>query len=134
MKIKDCVSLWLFSVFLALFLLRDPSFIDNVPQEHRADFVDSHKLAPYKLKILKKMVQDRFPVSTALQLLYCLGAGNLFCCVEFCYNNTLQYNTIQYNKSLMIKTYWHNAVLQSDVYLRANKKIIVIYTTKGIEQ
>jgi len=45
-------------------MLRDPSFIDDVPDEHRKDFVDSDKLAPYKLKILKKMIQDRFPVRT----------------------------------------------------------------------
>lgn len=51
-------------VCLALFMLRDPSFIDDVPDEHRKDFVDSDKLAPYKLKILKKMIQDRFPVRT----------------------------------------------------------------------
>ena len=43
-------------------MLRDASFIDDVPEEHRKDFVDSDKLAPYKLKILKKMIQDRFPV------------------------------------------------------------------------
>jgi len=50
----------------ALFLLRDPSFIDDVPEEHRKDFVDSDRLAPYKLKILKQMIQDRFPVCTAV--------------------------------------------------------------------
>jgi len=44
-------------------MLRDPSFLDDVPEEHTKDFVDSDKLAPYKLKILKKMIHDRFPVS-----------------------------------------------------------------------
>lgn len=43
-------------------MLRDPSFIDDVPEEHKKDFVDSDKIAPHKLKILKKMIQDRFPV------------------------------------------------------------------------
>ena len=45
-------------------MLRDASFIDDVPEEHRKDFVDGDKLAPYKLKILKKMIHDRFPVCT----------------------------------------------------------------------
>ena len=49
-------------VVSALFLLRDPSFLDEVPEEHKKDFIDSGKLAPYKLKILKKMIRDRFPV------------------------------------------------------------------------
>ena len=53
----------------ALFMLRDPSFIDDVPDEHKKDFVDSDKIAPYKLKILKKMIQDRFPVCAIVQLL-----------------------------------------------------------------
>ena len=47
-------------------MLRDSSFIDDVPEEHRKDFVDSDKVAPYKLKILKKMIQDRFPVCIAV--------------------------------------------------------------------
>ena len=49
-------------MFSALFMLRDSSFIEDVPDEHRKDFVDSDSVAPYKLKILKKMIQDRFPV------------------------------------------------------------------------
>jgi len=49
-------------LYLALFMLRDPSFVDDVPEEHRKDFVDSSKIAPCKLKILKKMIHDRFPV------------------------------------------------------------------------
>ena len=56
-------------MFSALFMLRDPSFIDDVPEEHKKDFVDGDKLAPYKLKILKKMIQDRFPVCTTGELL-----------------------------------------------------------------
>ena len=50
----------------ALFMLRNPSFIDDVPEEHKKDFVDGDKLAPYKLKILKKMIHDRFPVCIIL--------------------------------------------------------------------
>lgn len=57
---------------LALFLLRDPSFLDEVPEEHKKDFIDSDKLAPYKLKILKKMIRDRFPVSDVLHVFRCV--------------------------------------------------------------
>jgi hypothetical protein len=58
-------------MFSAIFLLRNPSFLDDVPEEHKKDFIDSDKLAPQKLKILKKMIRDRFPVSVfafAIQL------------------------------------------------------------------
>ena len=58
-------------------MLRDPSFLDDVPEEHTKDFVDSDKLAPYKLKILKKMIHDRFPVSKIIVWNFC-DAWNLF--------------------------------------------------------
>lgn len=69
------LTLWMCS---ALFMLRDSSFIDDVPEEHRKDFVDSNKLAPYKLKILKKMILDRFPVRTLHRSLFCFGSRNSF--------------------------------------------------------
>ena len=59
--------------FSALFLMRDPSFIDDVPEEHKKDFVDSAKIAPYKLKLLKKMIHDRFPVCTTTHVMYWFG-------------------------------------------------------------
>jgi len=59
-------------------MLRDPSFIDDVPEEHRKDFVDSDKLAPYKLKLLKKMILDRFPVCTLHRSLFCFRGRNSF--------------------------------------------------------
>jgi hypothetical protein len=58
-------------MFSAIFLLRNPLFLDDVPEEHKKDFIDSDKLASQKLKILKKMIRDRFPVSVfafAIQL------------------------------------------------------------------
>jgi len=43
-------------------MLRQPAFLEKVPEEYKKRFIDSHPLAPYKLKLLKKMICDRFPV------------------------------------------------------------------------
>ena len=61
----------------ALFMLRDASFIDDVPEEHRKDFVDSDRIAPYRLKILKKMIQDRFPVCTTVDVVFYFLIGQM---------------------------------------------------------
>ncbi|CAH1783141.1 unnamed protein product, partial [Owenia fusiformis] len=44
----------------SIFMLRDPSFLEGVPESHRTAFVDDQELAPEKLKMLKKMIFDRF--------------------------------------------------------------------------
>ena len=54
----------------ALFLLREENFLDEVPDEHKKVFVDENALAPAKLKVLKKMITSRFPVSV-LSILQC---------------------------------------------------------------
>ena len=50
-------------VLSALFMLRDPSFLDTVPEEHKKLFIDGATVAPAKLKVLKDMIKKRFPVS-----------------------------------------------------------------------
>ncbi len=47
----------------ALFLIRDDSFLQSVPEEHKQVFMDENPLAPEKIKVLKNMIDDRFPVS-----------------------------------------------------------------------
>ncbi|XP_030843348.1 telomerase protein component 1 [Strongylocentrotus purpuratus] len=44
----------------SLFALRDDSFIDQIPQNYREEFVDSNPIATHKLKMLKEMLQTRF--------------------------------------------------------------------------
>ena len=59
-----CQFVWFFIFWLtALFMLRNPSFVERVPERYKKHFIDSQPIAPYKLQILKKMIQDRFPVS-----------------------------------------------------------------------
>ena len=47
----------------ALFLIRDDSFLATVPEEYKTVFIDENPVAPEKLKVLKQMIEDRFPVS-----------------------------------------------------------------------
>ena len=47
----------------ALFLIRDDSFLATVPDEYKTVFIDENPVAPEKLKVLKQMIEDRFPVS-----------------------------------------------------------------------
>ncbi|KAI8507535.1 Telomerase protein component 1 [Branchiostoma belcheri] len=44
----------------SLFMIRDGSFLESVPERHHQDFIDITPEAPFKLKMLKKMLQDRF--------------------------------------------------------------------------
>ena len=48
---------------VAIFLIRDESYLDTLPQEHRPVFQDENPVAPAKIKVLKQMIEDRFPVS-----------------------------------------------------------------------
>ena len=58
------VSLKEVSPFLsALFMLRDSSFLENVPEDHRKLFVDGAPVAPAKLKVLKDMIRKKFSVN-----------------------------------------------------------------------
>ncbi|CAH1785089.1 unnamed protein product [Owenia fusiformis] len=41
-------------------MLRDPSFIETIPEEHQEAFIDPNPVAPDKLKMLKKMIEDRY--------------------------------------------------------------------------
>ena len=47
----------------AVFLIRDDSFLATVPDEYKTVFIDENPVAPEKLKVLKQMIEDRFPVS-----------------------------------------------------------------------
>ena len=49
--------------FPALFLVRDDSFLQNVPARHKSAFIDENPIAPSKLEMLKKEIKERFPVS-----------------------------------------------------------------------
>ena len=51
-------------IFSAIFMLRDPTFLDKVPDDYKKFFIDSDPIAPYKLQMLKKMVAERFSVSS----------------------------------------------------------------------
>ena len=44
-------------------MIRDDSFISSVPDSAKADFIDSNSKAVEKLRLLKSMITDRFPVS-----------------------------------------------------------------------
>ena len=46
-----------------MFLLRNPDFLETVPENQKKVFVDGNPIAPSKLSFLKKMIEDRFPVS-----------------------------------------------------------------------
>lgn len=63
MSVKPSILVSLRFLQTALFLLRDPSFLKQVPEEHQQAFIDSQPVAAPKLQILKKMIKDRFPVS-----------------------------------------------------------------------
>ena len=43
-------------------MLRDPKFLDEVPEEYKSHFIENSPIAPAKLAILKKIVRDKFPV------------------------------------------------------------------------
>ena len=47
-------------------MLRDPSFLDQVSEDHRKMFVDGRPIAPAKLKVLKEMIKKRFEVSSCI--------------------------------------------------------------------
>nr|XP_006815135.1 PREDICTED: telomerase protein component 1-like [Saccoglossus kowalevskii] len=44
----------------SLFLIRDASFLDTVPDEQRPIFVDANPIAPVKLKMLKDVLLNKF--------------------------------------------------------------------------
>ena len=44
----------------ALFMIRDNSFLDSVPEKDQHIFVDECKIAPYKLERLKQNIADKF--------------------------------------------------------------------------
>ena len=45
-------------------MIRDSSFLQEVPKEHHKDFVDVNPIAPAKLQMLKQMLKDRFRVKS----------------------------------------------------------------------
>ncbi|XP_071951905.1 telomerase protein component 1-like isoform X2 [Antedon mediterranea] len=44
----------------SLFMLRDVSFLNNIPAKLKDDLVDVNPIAPEKLRVLKQMLKDRF--------------------------------------------------------------------------
>eukprot|EP00058_Branchiostoma_floridae_P025527 XP_002611017.1 hypothetical protein BRAFLDRAFT_97506 [Branchiostoma floridae] len=44
----------------SLFMIRNASFMDTVPDRHKTEFLDDNPIAPHKLKMLKTMLQNRF--------------------------------------------------------------------------
>ncbi|XP_019618300.1 PREDICTED: telomerase protein component 1-like [Branchiostoma belcheri] len=58
----------------SLFMIRDGSFLESVPERHHQDFIDITPEAPFKLKMLKKMLQDRFEANQVC-LYQCEVAG-----------------------------------------------------------
>ena len=46
-----------------MFLMRDSSCLDQIPEDTRQDFLDTEYQSIEKLKILKQMIKDTFPVS-----------------------------------------------------------------------
>ena len=52
-------------VILALFLMRDSKGDREIPEEVKNDFEDQEPFLKEKLKTLKDMIVDRFPVSNA---------------------------------------------------------------------
>ena len=51
---------------LALFMVRDDSFLNSVPEQHRYLFRDfeTEKMAPKKIPALKEEIKSKFPVKT----------------------------------------------------------------------
>ena len=49
--------------YVALFLIRDPEFIETLPPELKNDFTESSEQAANKMKLLKSCIKGRFPVS-----------------------------------------------------------------------
>ena len=47
--------------------MRDESYLDTIPEEHKPVFVDENPVAPAKIKVLKDMIQERFPVRHVLK-------------------------------------------------------------------
>ncbi len=50
-------------------MVRDPEFLQNVPESSKKDFVSKDSTDAKRTKRLKKEVLERFPVSTAFHLL-----------------------------------------------------------------
>ncbi|XP_070560675.1 TPR repeat-containing protein DDB_G0287407-like [Ptychodera flava] len=44
----------------SVFAMRESSFLNNLPEEQKENFVDFNPIAPEKLRILKSMLQNRF--------------------------------------------------------------------------
>ena len=47
----------------SIYFIRDPSFKDDIPEEHKRGFIDTDDLAVAQLGELKKRIRDRFPAS-----------------------------------------------------------------------
>ena len=55
-------ELSLLLLYIALFMIRNPSFLTSVFEDVKYLFVDSNPIAGEKLKALKKAIRKRFPV------------------------------------------------------------------------
>ena len=76
MYVMSCIlALFLTNVeyvfILALFLIRDDEFTEALPGEIKDAFVDDNDLCSEKLKKLKEMLKEHFPVCTLFLLQLC---------------------------------------------------------------
>ena len=59
----------------ALFLWRNNSFLEKIPEKTRHIFVDEDPIAPTKLKLLREMIDERFPVCIDLLISFLFVCG-----------------------------------------------------------
>ena len=64
--------------FVALFLFRNDSFLHHLPPDVKKEFVDDESIVRAKLKILRKMIEDRFPVCIPSGMFKILHQHNLY--------------------------------------------------------
>ncbi len=59
----------------ALFLIRDDEFTETLPGEIKDAFVDDNNLCPEKMKKLKEMLKEHFPVCIYMSRVGVGGGG-----------------------------------------------------------
>lgn len=60
-----------------MFLIRDDEFTDTLPDEIKDAFVDDNSLCTEKMKKLKEMLKEHFPVRILLQSGWVGGGGGV---------------------------------------------------------
>ena len=69
-------------IITALFLIRDSSFLESVPQQYHKDFMDINPVATQKLEMLKRMLRERFGVSSLLVIKIATISRKIFHCAR----------------------------------------------------